>query len=246
MSLNDTYLPGISIDCVIFGFTKGALKVLLLEVKGGIGWALPGGFIKKEETLEHAAQRVLKERTGLEEIFLEQHRVFGDPDRRGQAYMRHMIKLQNLDSADEAWILERFLSIAYFALVDLEKTRPEKDAYSDSIQWLDISQMPKLLMDHGKMVLGSLKKLREGLRYFPIGINLMPEKFTMSELQGLYEAILGKSMDRRNFQRKMLSFGVLEKLDERRTGLAHKSPQLYRFQKENYFRAVESGLGFQF
>lgn len=245
MSLNDTYLPGISIDCVIFGYAKGALKVLLLEVKGGIGWALPGGFIQKKENLEQAAQRVLQERTGLKEIFLEQFKVFGDPDRRGETYMRQMIQLQNLNEADTVWILERFLSIAFFALVNLEKTRPEKDAYSDSIQWLDVANMPILLMDHGQMVHGSLQKLREGLRYFPIGINLMPEKFTMSELQGLYEAILGRPMDRRNFQRKMLGFGVLEKLDERRTGLAHKSPQLYRFQRENYYAAVESGLGFQ-
>jgi hypothetical protein len=137
---------------------------------------------------------------------------------------------------------ERFVSVGYYALVEFSKVSPRPDWLSDECQWYDIHKVPALIYDHNEMVEKALETLRIRLNDYPVGYNLLHEKFTMPELQRLYETILDKPLDRRNFQKKMLSLGILERLKERKTGGAHKAPYLYRFDKKKYERAMKQGL----
>lgn len=245
------YLEGtlkeVSIDCVIFGFHDGELKVLLLKWKGTEFWSLPGGRIFLEESVNDAVVRILHERTGLKEIFLQQFYTFGDSDRYKNGLAEHLLeKLEWLfgeDFYDEKY-MKRNVSIGYMALVEFDQVMPTPDWYTDECKWVEISAIPELLFDHNEMVEIALKALRRQLSYQPIGYNLLPEKFTMPELQRLYETILGKQLDRRNFQKLMLSYDILEKLPEKRTGGAFKAPFLYKFDKEKYDRAMKEEILF--
>jgi len=230
------FLAHLSVDCVIFGFHGEDLKVLLLKWKDGGHWCLPGGFIKKEEAVDTAAIRILRDRTGLNDIFLKQFYTFGDPTRDRS---KELIKIQ-AKSGD--WLSERFVTIGYYALVEFSKVNPQPDWLSEECKWHDIHKVPKLIYDHNAIVSKALEVLRFSLNDYPVGYNLLSEKFTMPELQSLYETILGKTLDRRNFQKKMLSIGILERLKERKTGGAHKAPYLYRFDKKKYEKALKQGI----
>lgn len=232
----DIYLPHLSVDCVVFGFHANGLKVLLLKTKHRNEWALPGGFVRQDEPIEAAATRVLQERTGVEKVFLQQFHVFSDPERSKEN------KWEGADEAYKRWFAQRFITIGFYALVPFEKVEPQPDAISEACTWWDLSEVDKLLLDHNKILQRALEALRLQLHYQPIGYNLLPEKFTMPELQKLYETILGRPLDRRNFQRRMLDFGILERLEERKTGVAHKAPYYYRFDKKRYQQALEEGL----
>jgi 8-oxo-dGTP diphosphatase len=233
---NRTFLPHISIDCVIFGFHDNQLKVLLLKWKDWGSWCVPGGFVKRDESLDDSAKRTLKERTGLENIFLRQFQAFGDPQReRGK-------KPFKIIGSSKSWIMERFITVGYWALVEFSKVTPYPDWLSEECKWWDIHKVPKLIYDHNIIVDKALEALRLSLNDHPVGYNLLPEKFTMPELQRLYETILGTSLDRRNFQKKMLALDILERLSERKTGGAHKAPYLYRFDKKKYEKAMKLGL----
>ncbi|WP_428330623.1 NUDIX hydrolase [Mucilaginibacter sp.] len=234
----ENYLPHISIDCVVFGFHEGLLKVLLLKVANEDEWYLPGGFLFKKEPIEMAADRILKERTGLDEIFLQQFHVFGDPDRSKQHFEMYNDMLPN----DENWFVNRFLTIGYYALVDFCDVNPAPDVFSATCSWCDLNDLPKLKLDHGLILKTALDTLRLQLNYQPIGYNLMQKEFTMPELQKLYETILDKKLDRRNFQRRMLGFGILNKSEKLRKGGAHKAPYLYSFDLENYQAALTEGF----
>lgn len=234
--------PGLSLDCVIFGFHDSQLNVLLLKMKHTEDWALPGGFVLKDESLEHAAYRALKDRTGLDNIFLNQFYVFGDPTRADANYNERLLDDISLDPTLKEFFKQRFITVGYYALVDFSHTVPRPDDISEECRWWNLLEMPQLIIDHDKILNKALETLRLQLRYQPIGYNLLPEKFTMPELQKLYETILGKTLDRRNFQRKILSYGILKKLDEIRKGGAHKAPNLYSFDLENYQKALEQGL----
>jgi 8-oxo-dGTP diphosphatase len=227
------FLPHISTDCVIFGFHNNELKVLLLKWKDMGTWCLPGGFVKRDESLDDSAMRVLHERTGLENIFLRQFQAFGHPHR--EKAKRSVTPVGNTKS----WITERFITIGYWALVEFSKVTPRPDWLSDECKWWDLRSIPKLIFDHNTIVTTALDALRISLNDHPVGYNLLPEKFTMPDLQRLYETILGTSLDRRNFQKKMLALNVLERLSERKTGGAHKAPFLYRFDRRKYERAVK-------
>jgi hypothetical protein len=139
-------------------------------------------------------------------------------------------------------MMERFITVGYWALVEFSKVTPRADWLSEDCQWWDIHRIPKLIYDHNSIVLKALDALRLSLNDYPVGYNLLPEKFTMPELQRLYETILGTSLDRRNFQKKMLALDVLERLSERKTGGPHKAPYLYRFDKKKYEKAMRQGL----
>lgn len=230
------FLPHISTDCVIFGFHDNQLKVLLLKWKDKGTLCLPGGFVKRNESLDDSAMRVLHERTGLENIFLRQFQAFGDPDR--EKAKRSMTPVGSIKS----WITERFITIGYWALVEFSKVTPRPDWLSDECKWWDLHSLPKLIYDHNTIVAKALEALRLSLNDHPVGYNLLPEKFTMPDLQRLYETILDASLDRRNFQKKMLALNVLERLPERKTGGAHKAPFLYRFNKRKYERAMRQGV----
>ncbi|MCZ8197039.1 MAG: NUDIX domain-containing protein [Flavobacterium sp.] len=229
----EIYIPNLSIDSVVFGFDKSSLKVLLVKMKETALWALPGGYIKKEEHLIEAANRILKDRTGAENIYLQQFRVFGDLN-RSEYFFDGL--------PDSLWHKQRFVSIGFYALVDYTKVNLIIDDTSDACEWKSIDALPELMMDHRNIFDKALVRLRKELNHKPIGLNLLPEKFTMPELQKLYEIILDKKLNRGNFYRKMLRYDILEKLDESRKGGAHKAPDLYRFDIEKYQNALKNGL----
>lgn len=235
------YLESVSIDCVVFGFHNNQLKVLLLKMKYTQEWSLPGGFVKLSETVEDAATRILRERTSLTDIFLKQFRVFSDPERsKMNPALNDLIELG--DQPDLDWFAKRFISVGLYALVDFTKVIAVPDNFSDYAGWKNLDEIGNLMLDHSLIVQKALNTLRLQISYQPIGYNLLPEKFTMPELQSLYETILGKTLDRRNFQRKILSFDILNKLPETKKGGAHKAPFLYEFNLENYKKALENGL----
>jgi 8-oxo-dGTP diphosphatase len=228
-----THLPHISIDCVVFGFHINTLKVLLVKMKGQEKWALPGGFLSREQDLNEAAKTILEERTGAEKVFLEQFKTFGELG-RSESDLGYM--------PEDFWFRQRFLSIGYYALVDYEKIVPVVDEISIACEWKDIDDLPEMMMDHRKIYEEALAVMRFQLNFKPIGYNLLPEEFTMPELQKLYETILGKTLSRGNFQRKMLAYDIFIKHDKGRRGGAHRSPILYSFDQEKYNHALSKGL----
>lgn len=232
MSLPTTsdFLPHIAYDSVIFGFSKGQLKILLMEYHDTGWFALPGGFVGKNEDLNHAVQRGLKERTGLENIYLEQFYTFGDLKRHESQVMKTILAANGHEVNDDFWLLDRFFSIAYYALIDYEKVTLQPDSLSDSIDWYDIHELPELILDHQKIVEKALQTLRENLDRKLIGGKLLPERFTMKELQQVYEVILGEKIRRSSFQRKILGLEILERHEKLFTGKSHKAPFLYSFK----------------
>lgn len=240
----EQFHPGLSVDCVIFGFHNSQLKVLLVKMKFTEQWSLPGGLVHREESVEYAAGRVLKDRTGLENIFLRQFYLFGEPDRAKGNYNVQMFEHMSpgVATAMKNFFQQRFVTVGYYALVDFSNVVPHPDYFSDACSWWSLHEIPPLIIDHEKILNKALETLRLQLKYQPIGYQLLPEKFTMPELQKLYETILGKELDRRNFQRKMLSYGILKSLGETRKGGAHKAPYLYSFDLEQYQKALEEGL----
>lgn len=236
------YLDHISLDCVVFGFHSNQLKVLVLHMKTTGEWVLPGGFVYEDESIEVAANRVLKVRTGLDEIFLRQFNVFSDPHRSRRNPAVSDLIFSGQTYPDASWFDKRFISVGFYALVEFSQVQPQPDELSDICEWVNLDKIGKLILDHNLILNKALETLRLQLTFQPIGYNLLPEKFTMSELRKLYETILGKELDRRNFQRKILAYDILIRLDEVRQGVAHKAPGLYKFNLDNYQKALEEGL----
>lgn len=216
----------VATDCIIFGFDSGNLKLLIFKrrVKPLMGeWSLIGSFVKLNEDVAEAAQRVLKEITGLENVFMEELRTYGNADR------------------DPGF---RCVSIGQYALMrinDYDKELVEKHG----AHWYDIDELPNLVLDHNEMVQDALDRLKRKARYKPIGFELLPEKFTIPQLQQLYEAIYQKELDSRNFRKKVLSLNVLVKLDEKDKSGSRRGAFLYKFDNENYQRLQESGYNFE-
>lgn len=227
------YIPTLSIDCVVFSFHENVLQVLTLKMKDQDSWGLPGGYVKKEENVDDAAIRILKDRTGTENIYLQQFYTFGNLKRSESAFE---------DYDDSLWNKQRFVSIGYYALAEYSNVNLVVDEYSSACNWQSIESLPLFMMDHRVIFDKALLTLREQLNNHPIGYNLLPEKFTMPELQKLYEIILGKKLNRGNFYRKILRYDILTKLDESRKGGAHKAPDLYSFDLEKYNVALKEGL----
>jgi ADP-ribose pyrophosphatase YjhB (NUDIX family) len=205
----------LAVDCIIFGFDEEDLKILLIKrgfepEKGK--WSLVGGFLKNEETLETAATRILKLYTGLDDIYMKQVATFSEVDR------------------DPA---ERTISTAYFALINIKK-HSEKLIKEFSAEWFSVNKAPHLIFDHGKMVAQALKRLRIQTATEPVVFELLPKKFTMRQLQKLYEAIWDTQLDKRNFIFKILSLDILEKLDEKDMTSSRKGSFLYQFDLEKY------------
>lgn len=228
----EKYLPHIAYDSVIFGFSGEQLKILIMEYHNTGLFALPGGFVKMDEDLNNAVRRGLKERTGLDNIYLEQFYTFGNMDRFQPEVMETILRANGYALEDFKWLLDRFISIAYYALINYDEVSPKPDALSDSIQWYPIDELPPLMLDHADIVNKALQTLRENLERKLIGMNLLPSRFTMKELQKVYEAILGKKLRRTTFQRKMLSLGILKRHEKLYSGKAHKAPYLYSFEGE--------------
>ncbi len=241
---HEKYLRNISVDCIIFGFHENELKVLLLHAKYAGLWALPGGFILKEEHMDSAAERILKERTGLNNIYMQQFYVFSKPERSTKKINQQFLKNVHID-LKESWMFDRFVTVGYTALVDFTKVKPVPDVFSAACEWFNIHSLPEMLLDHREILDTALQNLQATLNYHPIGYNLLPEKFTMPELQKLYETILDRTLDRRNFQRKIIATKILKKLEERKTGVAHKAPNYYKFDLKHYKKALKGGMGFE-
>ncbi len=241
----DQLVPGQSVDCVIMGFEQNELKILVLKWKAeGEIWALPGGFVFKDENLDKAAIRVLKERTGIELPFLEQFKTFGNVNRRDVDILVKNMKSMGMDSKMVDWFKQRFITTGYLSLVDIQKCDPKPDFSSEMIKWASLEELPHLIFDHNKIVKIALDFIKNRINYLPIGITLLPEKFTMKSLQNLYESILQKKLDRGNFQRKMLKLNIFIRHEKQLEGGAHKAPYLYSFDEEKYKKLLEQGYGF--
>src|ERR1700722_688679 len=217
----------LTVDCVVFGFDESELKVLLIQraldpFKGK--WALPGGFVRVDETLDAAARRELAEETGLENVFQEQLYTFGAVNRDPR---------------------ERVVSVANYALVKLSDYKAKAATDAAEAEWYPVSKLPKLAFDHADIVATALARLQGKVRYQPIGFELLPPKFTLSELQHLYEAILGTELDKRNFRKKVLGFGLLVALKETRMAGRHRPAQLFQFEGDRYKKLKEKGFNFE-
>lgn len=218
--------PSVTTDCVIFGFDGSKLNVLLIErgiepYKGR--WAFPGGFLNMDESAEEGALRELQEETGLTGAYIEQFHTFTDPKRDPR---------------------ERVITIAYYALVRIQDVKGGDDAAK--AQWFALDEVPQLAFDHDVILRKALARLRERIHFQPIGFELLPEKFTMKELQSLYEAILEVKFDRRNFSKKMLHFELLNQLEETVWPTAKREANLFSFNKENYEEFKKKGFQLEF
>lgn len=222
--------PHVSVDCVIFGFDESILNVLIIERDPGGGvLALPGDLIKDDETLNDAAYRVLKELTGLSDIYLKQLQAFGDPGRVKD--LRDVQWLENVREQPGA----RVITIAYYSLVSQQKFAPKPSSFAKAVKWEPVYEIHEMAFDHKQIVDKALEQLRLNLRHDPIiGFELLPEKFTLRQLQKLYEAILNQSIDKRNFRKKFLSAKLLKPLNEKEQGVPHKPAQYYKFDRERY------------
>jgi 8-oxo-dGTP diphosphatase len=219
--------PALTVDCVVFGLDEGALKLLLIRrgLKPYQGkWALPGGFVRVDETLDDAARRELREETGLENVFLEQLYTFGDLGRDPR---------------------ERVVSVAYYALVKLSDHQVRAATDAAEARWFGLAEMSSLPFDHDAIVATALARLRGKLRYQPVGFELLPRKFTLSDLQQMYEAILSTSLDKRNFRKKVLDLGLLLPLEETRMTGRHRPAQLFRFDAKKYESLRKRGFNFE-
>lgn len=219
--------PALSVDCVVFGIDDEDLKILLIErgippFKGS--WALPGGFVHMDEDLPEAARRELQEETGLSSSYLEQLGTFGDVGRDPRG---------------------RVVTVAYYALVRLRDHRIQAATDACDARWFSVWDVPSLAFDHEVIVQRALERLKTKVRREPIGFELLPKKFTLSQLRGLYETVLEQPLDRRNFRKKILAMDVLEELDEVERDVAHRAARLYRFDERKYKRLAKAGRGFE-
>ncbi|MCW1887096.1 NUDIX hydrolase [Luteolibacter flavescens] len=217
--------PALTVDCVVFGFDGTGLQVLLIRrgIEPFLGaWALPGGFVRMEEDLEDAARRELEEETSLRDVFLEQLRTFGTPGRDPRG---------------------RVVSVAWYALVRPDQHPAKGDTDASEAAWFPIGGLPGLAFDHDHILAAALERLRGKIRYQPVGFELLPRHFTLTQLQALYEAILGRPIDKRNFRKKLLSFDFLTPLDEFTSG-AHRPARLHRFDRRKYDAAAKRGFLF--
>ncbi|MCK3685893.1 NUDIX domain-containing protein [Maribellus sp. YY47] len=218
----------VAVDSIIFGFNENdyELKLLLLKrnfepAKGQ--WSLMGGFVTLEESLDDAAQRILSNLTGLDDVYMEQLYAFGDPRRDPGG---------------------RIISVAYFSLIKINEYDKEL-VKKNGAWWVPLSELPELIFDHNDMVAKALRKLRIRARTQPIGFELLPEKFTIPQLQRLYEAIYQKPFDKRNFRRKVLTMGLLDKLEEKEKETSKKGAYYYQFNTTKYEELLRRGFNFE-
>lgn len=221
--------PKVTVDCVIFGYSAAddQLAILLIERKEGVfvgQWALPGGFVQIDETLDDAAARELAEETGVSDVYLEQLYTFGAIDRDPRA---------------------RTITVAYYALLPSLKHDPVADTDAARAQWFSIDELPELAFDHDEILECALDRLKGKLRYAPIGFELLPERFTLSELQHLYETVLGTKLDKRNFRRKVLKTGLVVETGDVQQNVPHRAAKFYRFDEEQYRKLEQEGYNFE-
>jgi 8-oxo-dGTP diphosphatase len=212
----------------VFGLdAQQELKVMLIQrdippFEGQ--WAIPGGFVRMDETLEQAALRELQEETGIHDVFLEQLYTFGDLER---------------DPRD------RTVTVAYYALINLIEQQIQAATDAREANWFAISEIPKLAFDHDRILQTAIARLRGKIRYEPIGFELLPKKFTLTQLQKLYETVLNRQLDKRNFRKKILSMDLLIDTNELEEGVSHRAAKLYRFDENKYIELKQNGFNFE-
>jgi 8-oxo-dGTP diphosphatase len=217
----------LTVDCVVFGLDDKDLKVLLIERTSDPfagRWALPGGFVEMDESLDDAARRELREEAGLEDVFLEQLYTFGAVDRDPRG---------------------RVVTVAYYALVNTVEHPLRAASDARAAAWFPVLSPPALAFDHAEILRVAHQRLKGKVSYQPIGFELLPERFTLSQLQQLYETILERRLDKRNFRRKVLSLGFLEETAYTQRDVSHRAARLYRFNEAKYRRLVEKGFLFE-
>jgi len=236
MTLN----PHISVDCVIFGFDEGTLKVLLIEREkvphshlGGHKLKLPGSLISENEDLNTSAIRTLEKLTGLENIYLKQYSVFGDPDRlTPREDLEWLRKTSGLK-------VDRVVTIAYYSLIKISES-----SITEKTIWNPVYALPELIFDHNFIIEEALENLRKEIRNRPLCFELLPKKFTLRQMQNIYESILNVNLDNRNFRKKMRHLDFLVPLHEKEKRVSHKPAQLYRFDKKLYEKNKKLNNGF--
>lgn len=219
--------PALTVDIVVFALDVEELQVMLIQrdlhpFKGQ--WALPGGFVRVDETLQDAARRELAEETGLTDIFLEQLFTFGELHRDPR---------------------ERVVTVAYYALVNLDGHSVRASTDARNAAWFMLNDLPDLAFDHLSILKTAHERLRGKVRYQPIGFELLPEKFTLRQLQHVYEVILGRELDKRNFRKKVLAMEIIKETKEIEKDVAHRAAKLYRFDKKKYDRLTRQGFNFE-
>jgi len=237
--------PNLTVDCAIFGYHEGDLQLLLVRNKIFLKWCLPGGYIKKSESLDEAAARITEERTGIEGLFFKQFKTFGDPGRNeayGAVDTDKLFELTGFRGENESWLSGETVSVGFYAISDIVNARPRADFLSSECRWFPVNNLPKLAFDHEEMVAEALSTMRIHLYHFPIGKNLLPEKFTLKEIKLFYEIMSGKTLHITNFPNKLISLGVIKKLNEKKHIGAHRSPTYYKFNDKNYKKALKQGL----
>ncbi|MEM7063641.1 MAG: NUDIX domain-containing protein [Cyanobacteria bacterium P01_B01_bin.77] len=219
--------PAVTIDCVVFGLDPtDCLQVLLIQrwLDPFAGqWALPGGFVRHQESLVQAARRELQEETGIADLFLEQLQAYGQPQRDPRGHT---------------------VTVAFYALVNLWNYQVKAATDAKQARWWPMDRLPALAFDHGVIVQDAIATLRTTIRHRPIGFELLPAKFTLTQLQQLYEAVLARPFDKRNFRKKLLKLDILVALDEKETSVAHRAAQLYRFDQAKYLERQQTGFNF--
>jgi 8-oxo-dGTP diphosphatase len=238
------HLRNVSVDNVIFGYHDKELKVLLQKPFALGKWTITGGYIKKTESIEDAASRVVFERTGLKNLFFQQFRSFGSPRRwRDSDFTAQRLgEFLGIDVPADFWIFDYFVSVGFYTLTEFSKVTLEKSIYEAECEWWPVDKLPPLMFDHPHIIAEALKALRLHIAHYPIGYELLSEKFTLPEIHNLYETILGKTLDSRNFTKKLVATGIVIKLNETKSIGAHRSPFLYRFDKEKYDEGLKSGV----
>ncbi len=220
------YLPNLSIDIVVIGYEKDDLKCLL--VKSGDNWMLPGGYIKRDESVKDAVKNVLKERTGLSDAHIMFLSVFGGVDRKFGPQMKSFFEKKGLHWDSSYWINDRFVTLAHYSLVNIEKINPQKGFFEDEIGWFSISALPNLAIDHKAIIEEARERLKKDINQENITYNLLPEYFTMPDLHKLHQLILDENIDRSRFQKKMLGSGKFERLPEIHKNTPGRNPYLYK------------------
>lgn len=218
--------PAVTADCVVFGLVGGDLKIILIKRKFNpyMGdWALPGGFIQMDEDIDSAARRELQEETGISELYLEQLACFGKPERDPR---------------------ERVITIAYFAIVNLSDYSVKAGSDADEASWFKVAEPPKLAFDHEQILKAGLERLQNKVRYRPLAFEFLPEEFTLGRLQQIYETILYRKLDKRNFRKKMIRFGLLTPLDKYETDMSGRTGRMFRFDRKKFDDMAVNGFEF--
>lgn len=239
---SELYYHNISVDTVIIGYHDRTLKILLEKPQfSEQEWMLPGGYIRRDQTAEEAAEKTVQDRTRLKGLTLQQYMVYSSPGRTwgNKNGIRQFLESAGIEVDDDFWMFDKFLSIGFFALTEYSKVEPSGDLYAEECKWFSLDELPPLIFNHRQMIEDALHRLRHHIVFHPIGYSLLPDKFTLPEILSLYETILGKTLDGRNFTKKLTKLGIIVKTNETRNIGAHRSPFLYVFDKAKYDEFLE-------